>query len=153
LKLVAQKDGIVMVCFLPGYLIEPERVQFVAGEAEKERLRKLHPDDPAKAESAMDAWRRAQPRGRPATLSDVADHIDHLRQVMGIDHVGIGSDFEGFHGAVKGLEDVSCYPALLAELLRRGYTKEEIKKVAGLNLLRVMREVEKVAAQLQKPKS
>jgi len=64
-------------------------------------------------------------------------------KIAGIDHVGIGSDFDGFHGATIGLEDVSCYPALLAELMRRGYTKDDIKKVAGLNLLRVFREAEK----------
>jgi membrane dipeptidase len=63
--------------------------------------------------------------------------------------VGIGSDFEGFDGPPDGLEDVSCYPALLAELMRRGYTKQDIQKVAGLNLLRVMREVEKVSARLR----
>ena len=89
----------------------------------------------------------------PATLTDVADHIDHLRKVAGIDHVGIGSDFDGFHGSTKGLEDVSCYPALLAELLRRGYSKDDLKKIAGLNVLRVLREAEKVAAKLQKERA
>ena len=82
----------------------------------------------------------------------MADHIDHVRKVAGIDHVGIGSDFDGFDGAPDGLEDVSCYPALLAELMRRGYTGEDIKKVAGLNLLRVMREAEKVSAKLKRDK-
>ena len=80
----------------------------------------------------------------------MADHIDHVRKVAGIDHVGIGSDFEGFSGAPDGLEDVSCYPALLAELMRRGYTREEIRKLAGLNLLRVFREVEQVSARLKR---
>ncbi len=80
----------------------------------------------------------------------MADHIDHVRQVAGIDHVGIGSDFEGFDGAPEGLEDVSCYPALLAELLRRGYDREDLKKVAGANLLRVFREAEKVSARLKR---
>ena len=68
-------------------------------------------------------------------------------------HVGIGSDFDGFHGSTKGLEDVSCYPALLAELLRRGYSKDDLKKIAGLNVLRVLREAEKVAAKLQKDRA
>jgi len=80
----------------------------------------------------------------------VADHIDHIRKVAGIDHVGLGADFEGFHGGIKGLDDVSCYPALLAELLRRGYSKTDVKKVAGLNVLRVMRAAEKVSAELKR---
>jgi membrane dipeptidase len=79
----------------------------------------------------------------PATLRDVADHIDHIREVAGIDHVGIGSDYEGFRHPPRGLEDVSCYPALLAELQKRGYGERDLKKVAGENLLRVMRAVER----------
>jgi membrane dipeptidase len=78
----------------------------------------------------------------------VADHIDHIRKVAGIDHVGIGSDFDG-GGTLPGLEDVSKFPNLTIELIRRGYTDSEIKKVLGLNILRVMREVEEVARQLQ----
>jgi membrane dipeptidase len=74
-----------------------------------------------------------------------------IRKVAGIDHIGIGSDFDGFSSPPpKGLEDVSKYPALLAELLQRGYTKDEIKKVAGLNLLRAMRAAERVAAEMQR---
>ncbi len=94
----------------------------------------------------MEPWRKAHP-SPVASLSDVADHIDHIRKVAGIDHLGIGSDFDGFHGSVEGLEDVSRFPALLAELHRRGYTLEELKKIAGLNFLRVFREVAEVAAQ------
>jgi membrane dipeptidase len=74
----------------------------------------------------------------------VANHIDHVRKVAGIDSVGIGGDFEGFGHPPIGLEDVSCYPALLAELSRRGYSDQEIKQVAGLNILRVMRAAEKL---------
>jgi len=95
---------------------------------------------------------RANPSPHEASLSDVADHIDHVRKVAGIDHVGIGSDFDGFTGVTDGLEDVSCYPALLAELMRRGYAREDIKKLAGLNLLRVFREVEKVSVRLKREK-
>ena len=121
-----------------------------ASDAEKARLRQLYPDGSDRFKQEMAAWHQAHPSPHEATLSDVADHIDHARKVAGIDHVGIGSDFDGFDGAPDGLEDVSCYPALLAELMRRGYTREEIKKVAGLNLLRVFREVEKVSAQLKR---
>lgn len=84
-----------------------------------------------------------------ATLSDVADHIDHIRRVAGIDHIGIGGDFDGISSVPRGLEDVSTYPALFAELVRRGYTREELRKIAGLNLLRAMREMEAVARDLR----
>jgi membrane dipeptidase len=148
LELTARNGGVVMVCFLPGYLTERGRLAMAASEAEKERLRKLYPDDPERFKQGMAAWHQANPSPHEASLSDVADHIDHVRKVAGIDHVGIGSDFEGFDGAPDGLEDVSCYPALLAELRRRGYSKPGLKKLAGLNFLRVMREVEKVSARL-----
>src|SRR5438132_7994702 len=107
-------------------------------------------EDEKKMEKGMADWRTNYSKPHSAALSDVADHIDHIRKVAGIDHVGIGSDFDGFRGAPEGLEDVSCYPALLAELMRRGYTKAEIKKVAGLNLLRVFRAAENVSARLRR---
>jgi membrane dipeptidase len=152
LAATARNGGVVMVYFVPGYLTERASIAMAASDAEKARLRKLYPDNSARYQKAMAAWRRRHPSLHEASLSDVADHIDHVRKVAGIDHVGIGSDFEGFSGAPDGLEDVSCYPALLAELMRRGYTREEIKQVAGLNLLRVFREVEKVSAQLNQKK-
>ena len=149
LEMTAHNGGVVMVCFLPGYLTERARVAMAAAEAEKARLRKLYPENSARFQKAMAAWRRKHPAPHVASLSDVADHIDHVRKVAGIEHVGIGSDFDGFEGTTDGLEDVSCYPALLAELIRRGYSREAIQKLAGLNLLRVFREAEKVAARLQ----
>jgi membrane dipeptidase len=152
LRTTARKGGVVMVCFLPGYLTERGRIAMAAADAEKARLRKLCPDTSARFKKAMAAWHRKHPHLHEASLSDVADHIDYVRKVAGIDHVGIGSDFEGFDGPPDGLEDVSCYPALLAELVRRGYTREEIKKLAGLNLLRVLGEVETVSAQLKSGK-
>jgi membrane dipeptidase len=86
----------------------------------------------------------------PATLADVADHIDHVRRVAGVDHVGIGSDFDGMPSAPVGLEDVSTYPALFAELSRRGWPEEDLRKLAGENLLRAWREGEAVARRLQR---
>ncbi|MCH2654549.1 MAG: dipeptidase, partial [Gemmatimonadetes bacterium] len=85
-----------------------------------------------------------------ASISDVADHIEHIRTVAGINHVGIGSDFDGIPTYVEGLEDVSTFPALFMELARRGWTDEELSKLAGENLLRVMRETEAVAMRLQR---
>jgi membrane dipeptidase len=149
LKLTAANGGIVMVCFLPGFLTERARLSMALADAEQERLRKLYPENSEPFESAIAEWRRTHPSEHEASLGDVADHIDHVRKVAGIQHVGLGSDFDGFHGAPDGLEDVSGYPALLAELMRRGYTAQEIKQVAGLNLLRVFRQAEKVAAELR----
>jgi membrane dipeptidase len=150
LQLTAKNGGVVMVCFLPGYVTERGRLAMAALDAEEERLKKSYADDSAEYKAGVAAWKKAHPSPHEATLSEVADHIDHIKKVAGIDHVGIGSDYEGFRGPPDGLEDVSCYPALLAELLKRGYSKEEIKKVAGLNVLRVLKETEKVAAKLQK---
>jgi membrane dipeptidase len=81
-----------------------------------------------------------------SSIQDVADHIDHIRDVAGIDHVGVGSDFDGLPGMPEGLEDVSTYPALFAELAERGYDDESLAKVAGRNVLRVMRAAERIAA-------
>ena len=107
---------------------------------------------PAAVEGRLDEWQKANPVPR-ATLAMVADHIDHIRKVAGIDHIGIGGDFDGIESAPVGLEDVSKYPALTAELLRRGYSDEDVKKVLGLNVLRVMREAEAVARRLQKERA
>ena len=99
--------------------------------------------------AGLAAWRQANPAPQ-ATLAQVADHIDHIRKVAGIDHIGIGSDFDGIESTPVGLEDVSTFPALTAELLRRGYSDEDVKKILGLNVLRVMRKAEQVAARLQR---
>jgi membrane dipeptidase len=94
-------------------------------------------------------WRAEHPAPR-ATLDQVADHIDHIRKIAGIDHIGLGGDFDGITSVVQGLEDVSKYPDLTAKLLERGYRDEDVKKVLGLNVLRVWRQAEQVAARLQK---
>jgi len=146
---VKANRGIVMVNFAPGFVSEAVRLAEAPLEEEWKRLEALYPNDPAKVYEGIRAWRASHPIP-PATLAQVADHIDHIRQVAGIDHVGIGSDFEGIGSTPVGLDDVSCYPALLSELRRRGYSQDEIRKVAGANLLRVMREVEAVAARLQR---
>lgn len=95
------------------------------------------------------AWLKTNPEPR-ATLADVANHIDHIRKVAGIDHIGIGGDFDGITSVPAGLENVSTYPALTAELLKRGYADADVKKILGLNVLRAMKRAEEVAARLQK---
>jgi membrane dipeptidase len=144
LRLVPAKRGIVMVCFLPGYLNNANAAHFNLGTKERTRLAELYPNDPEKEQAEMAKWREGHP-APPATVFDVADHIDYLKKLIGVDHIGIGSDFEGYNGTVACLEDVSKYPVLFAELKRRGYSDEELGKIAGRNLLRVFREVEAAA--------
>jgi membrane dipeptidase len=149
LRLTATNGGVVMVCFLPGYVVERDRSYFERVRAERNRLAELHGENQELISAGLAEWRRTNPAPNAATLRDVADHIDHIRKIAGVDHIGIGADFDGFTGAVRGLEDVSKYPDLLAELLRRGYSREDVKKIAGLNVLRVMRATEKIARELQ----
>jgi membrane dipeptidase len=142
--------GVVMVCFLVSYVSEDVRLHVEAERTAMDRLRSLYPDpnDQPKIEEGIALWRRENPAPR-ATLGQVADHIDHIRRVAGIDHIGIGSDYDGMPPGPVGLEDVSTYPALFVELLKRGYGDDEVRKIAGLNVLRVMRAVEAAATRIQ----
>jgi membrane dipeptidase len=151
LKLVAKNGGVVMVNYALPYVSDAYRHWSADRAAEKTRLNAppfggLYIGQPEKAAAALAEWDKAHP-APTVTLSDVADHIVHIAKVAGVDHVGIGSDFDGVGNSLpKGLEDVSTYPALLAELMRRGWSDEDVRKVAGENILRVMAEAEKVAA-------
>lgn len=149
-----ENGGVVMVTFFPAYVSDALTEH---GNREREAMRVLREQyaDPAQAEQleqATERWREENPAPWP-TLSMVADHIDYVRAVAGIDHIGLGSDFDGMPPGPVGLEDVSKYPDLFVELLRRGYSDEDIGKIAGLNVLRVMRKAEEVAARLQKQRS
>ena len=150
LKLLAANNGVMMVNFYPEYLIDSNRDWYRDEHREKKRLQETIKDED-KLDAALAEWRKANPEPNHATIADVANHIDHICKVAGVDHVGIGSDFEGFDGPPVGLQDVSTYPALLAELMARGHSEEDIKKIAGLNILRVLHDAEKVSKQLQKP--
>jgi membrane dipeptidase len=141
LKLVPANGGIVMVNFNPGFVSEPVRAYEDSVGAWMSALRAAGADSAIRADS-LQAWTA---RGPKATLAQVADHIQHIRDVAGIDHVGLGSDFDGITEVPVGLEDVSKFPDLIAELLRRGWTDLDVKKVAGLNILRVMRGAEQTA--------
>ena len=146
---VAENRGVVMVDFVPVFLSDTYLGWRAAAKAEKTRLETYYPGDPQAVKDAMDLWMGDHPP--PAVdVEDVADHIDEVRRVAGIDHVGIGSDFDGMPKGPEGLDDVSGYPLLLAELLDRGYSRDDVAKVAGLNVLRVMADVERVAAELQR---
>ena len=150
LKLVAANGGVVMVNYAETYVSEAYRVWSAAQEGESRRLSAppyggLFVGQPDKAAAALAVWRRANPPPR-VTLSQVADHIDHIARVAGVDHVGLGSDFDGVGNALPdGLGDVSTYPALLAELMRRGWRDADVAKLAGGNILRVMEAAERVS--------
>jgi membrane dipeptidase len=144
LQRLAKNGGIVMVTFVPGFLSPQVAAWNSLQTAEETRLKGQFPNDAAAVKSGVAQWTAANPAPR-ATLAQAADHIDHIRAIAGIDHIGLGGDFDGIESVVQGLEDVSTYPALMAELLRRGYTEDDIRKIAGRNILRVMREVEKTS--------
>lgn len=148
LQLMPKNGGVVMVTFVPGFLSPKVAAWQKLQDAEQARLSKQFPTDAAAVTRGVNEWTAAHPAPR-ATLADAANHIDHIRKVAGIDHIGLGSDFDGITMVPEGLEDVSKFPALIAELLRRGYTEDDVKKITGQNLLRVMREVEKISKRLQ----
>jgi membrane dipeptidase len=154
LKLVAANGGVVMVNFAPGYLTDARRRWGADHAAEKVRLNAppfggLYIGQPDKAAAALAEWERANPPPK-VTLSDVADHIEHIAKVAGIDHVGIGSDFDGVENELPdGLGDASRYPALLAELMRRGWSDAAIAKLAGGNVLRVMETAHVIATSMK----
>jgi len=127
-------------------MTDPEAVALVEAKRRARALRAAGLDSGAVRDS-LRAW---QQRGPKATLPQVADHIEHIRDVAGVDHAGLGSDFDGISTVPVGLEDVSKFPDLLAELLRRGWSEQDVKKVAGLNALRVLRAAERVAAEMRR---
>ena len=108
----------------------------------------VYTGQPDVVDEKMDEWDAENPVPK-STLEQVADHIDHIRDRIGMEYIGIGGDYDGIPTLPEGLEDVSTYPDLFAELLKRGYTEEELEKIAGLNMLRVLREAEDVSERLR----
>jgi membrane dipeptidase len=145
LKLVKVHDGVVMVNFFSGFVVPDAAARYMDRVGRERELRKTI-KDPEKLQAEL---RRTDPKDpmTRGTIHDLIDHIDHIVQVAGIDHVGIGSDFDGVSTLPTQLEDVSCYPYITQALLDRGYSEVDIKKVLGENLLRVMTTVEEVAKQ------
>ena len=153
LRALARNGGVVMVSFFPDYDSEARRRWSADRAAEMARdstppFWGLYVGDPDGARAALASWERAHP-APPVVIADVADHIEHVRAVAGIDHVGLGSDFDGLPGPITGLEGVDRFPALLAELARRGWTDSQLRQLAGENLLRTMARAEAVSAQLR----
>ena len=148
LERVTANGGVVMANFVPPFISQPVMEHERRRRAERERLESEHGAGSDAASEVMRAWEDANPEPQ-ATLSDVADHIDHLRAVAGIDHVGIGGDLDGVTSTPVGLEDVSKYPELTAELLRREYSDDDVLKILGGNVLRVMRQAERASLRLR----
>jgi membrane dipeptidase len=152
---IADSGGVVMVAFVPGFLTEPAWQWF----AEYLHLEATvwsvdHVPDSAEYLAARDSWRAANPCP-PTTVADVADHVEHVRSVAGLDHVGIGSDFDGTSVTPTGLSGVETFPLLLAELAERGWSDPELAQLTWHNALRVLRDTEAAAraAQASRPPS
>ncbi|MGB3722897.1 MAG: dipeptidase [Pacificimonas sp.] len=148
LKRMKDNGGVVMVTFVEGFLNEARRQYWADEAAQQARLEILYSGRPDVVEEEMAKWQEANPAPK-ASVTDAADHIDHIRDVAGIDHVGIGGDFDGITSYPTGLEDVSSYPNLFAELLGRGYSAEELKRISSGNVLRALEAAERVSARLK----
>ncbi len=148
LERVAENGGVVMVSFVPSFVSQEVINYYQSRSAETKRLESIAGMSDEQAGIELQKWDGSNSAPN-ATLSQVADHIDHLREVAGVEHIGIGSDFDGIGSVPIGLEDVSTYPALTAELISREYSDEEILNILGRNVLRVMRQVEDEARRIQ----
>ena len=149
LRRLPANGGVVMVPFVTSFVSkavfeDDNEIARVAAD-----LRRRIPGDTAAQRREFDAWRAAHSRPG-ASMAEVADHIDHVRKVAGVNHVGIGSDFDGITETVAGLEDVSTFPVLFAELARRGWSDADLRKLAGENVLRVLKRAEVVSKRLQR---
>jgi membrane dipeptidase len=143
-----KNGGVVMVTFVPGFVSQKVADHSAALTALRDSIAKRYPNDNDAQFKAAAAWRQSHPTPI-ATIADVADHLDHIKRVAGANHVGIGGDFDGITETVQGLEDVSKYPDLLAELVKRGWTDTELRGLIGENVLRVLTRAEVVSARVR----
>lgn len=148
LQLLPGKDGIVMVTFVESFTSEELRRWYAERSGYRAELESLYPGQPDIVSEKLEEWSDENEMPK-STLEQVADHIDHIRDQVGVDHIGIGGDYDGVSSLPDGLEDVSTYPDLFAELLKRGYSEEDLRKIAGENMLRVMRGIEATADRLR----
>jgi membrane dipeptidase len=141
--------GVVMVNFYPGFLSQPYRTRMAARDAEEARVKNVFNGQPDRRKAAMDAWDAAHPMP-PVPVALVADHVEHVAKVAGVDHVGIGSDYDGISGThPDGMDGVDAYPRLFAELARRGWSDADLAKLSGGNFLRALEQAERVAASMK----
>jgi membrane dipeptidase len=145
---LAANDGVCMVTFVPNFVAQ-EAADWTTGVKEEMVRRGLDPRNMKDFFALLPEWEATHPRPG-ATLAQVADHIEHVRDVAGISHVGIGGDFDGTDRTPVGLSDVSMYPALFDELRSRGWSEEDLTALAGANLLRTLRAAESHAAAARK---
>ena len=150
LERLPANGGVCHVNFIKEF-ISPKNAAWQEQKAAALRELHAHADTDQAVEKGMQEWEKKNPYPRP-TIADMANHIDHIREVAGIDHIGVGADFYAAAGddMVEGLENVTRYPYLFAELLSRRYSDEDVLRIAGRNHLRAMRQMERVAAELQK---
>jgi len=150
LALLPANGGVVMVNFYTGYLSEPFRQWNATRAGEEAKLKSLFTGQPDKRTAAMDAWDKANPPPK-AEIGIIADHIEHIVKVAGHDHVGLGGDLDGipYDQSPPGMNSVSGYPLLFAELIRRGWSDKDLAKLAGGNILRVLRRAEEVSASMK----
>jgi len=150
LRLMPANGGVVHVNFIREF-VSPKNPEWQEKRTAVLKDLHAHLDTDEAIHKGIADWEKANPHPR-GTISDVADHIDHIRKVAGVDHVGIGADFDdvALDSMAIGLENVTRYPYLFAELLHRGYSDDDVLKIAGRNHLRALRQMEKVAAELQK---
>lgn len=145
LRLLAKNGGVVMVNFFPGFVV-PEAARIVKDIFQAARELKARYPEPREFQAALAQWQREHPIPT-GSVRNVVDHIEHIVKIAGIDHVGLGSDFDGIGTVPRQLEDVSCYPYITQELLNRGHSREEIHKILGGNLLRAFRGAEETSRQ------
>jgi membrane dipeptidase len=148
LQLLPANGGVVMVNFVPDFISDAVWHWGAEKNAEEARLKAFNRDSKAEVEAGLKAWVEAHPR--PVTnVATVADHIEHVAKVAGYDHVGSGGDMDGIDSTPQGLDGVEDYPALFAELIRRGWSDANLAKLAGGNVLRALRQAEAVSASMK----
>jgi len=148
LRLLPATGGVVMANFVPNFISEAMWRWGAEKDAEQARLKSFHRNSTAEVEAGLKAWEAAH--AHPVvTVSTVADNIDHIAKVAGYDHVGIGGDFDGIEATVEGLDSADDYPNLFAELIRRGWSDANLAKLAGGNILRVLRQAEAVSKSMK----
>ncbi|HYD23726.1 MAG TPA: dipeptidase [Croceibacterium sp.] len=145
LRRLKDNGGIVMVVALPSYLSETVRQWAAERAGEEARLKSLWQGNPDGVKAGLAEWERLHEKP-VASFLDMAEHIDHIREVAGIDHIGLGGDYDGMDSGPAGMEDVAGYPTLFRELARRGYSQADLEKIASRNMMRVLREAEAYAA-------
>lgn len=148
LQMLPANGGVVMVNFVPDFVSDAVWKWGAEKNAEEARLKVFHRNSTAEVEAGLKTWEAAHPRP-PVTVSAIADHIEHVAKVAGYDHVGLGGDFDGIPYTPEDLTGVEDYPVIFAELIRRGWSDENLAKLAGGNVLRALRQAESVAASMK----